>query len=168
MPIHGTREYVTSIAGQLHPRLSRACHYLALLADTETPEHRRFVNLAEGDRMVVELEGAFVRAIHEVYRPRPLAQARLEVHHCNADIQFVLSGSETILTAEKPGPLLEKFNEDSDIGFFTLSSPWSTTVMNPGSSMLIMPGELHAPGILLPEATATTLVRKCVIKIASY
>lgn len=88
------------------------------------------------------------------------ADAALETHNRYIDIQFPLSGVETIgwKAGDQLKEIAKPYATENDISFFS-DQPTTYTAIHPGEFAVYFPQDGHAPGI--GEGT----IRKVVIKV---
>ena len=90
---------------------------------------------------------------------KPHADSHAEYHHLYADLQIDLTGGEGWGYETAPGTEVEPYH--SDIG--QVDSPDAIFgTLGEGRFVLFFPGELHRPGVEMPDCST---VRKAVVKI---
>ena len=91
---------------------------------------------------------------------RPAEEAPLEAHDRYADIQIVLSGSETYGWADRQSLSSPRgeFDAAADIVFYD-DSPTRFFTLQAGEMTVFMPSDAHAPLI------GAGSVRKCIVKV---
>ena len=88
---------------------------------------------------------------------------RFEAHRRMVDVQVLLCGKERILCAPLcDGTAEGDFNEQKDVGFYTVGKQHHPAELSAGSAVLLLPWDLHAPNNPDGEATHN---RKIVFKI---
>ncbi len=135
------------------PRMEEAFRFLQKLA-AEAPADGRY----EGD------DGIY--ATVSSYTAKQYENARMEFHRQYADIQYILSGTESIWVPLSGGlAVTQPFTEGKDCAFTELPKKCgcSRAVLEAGQYAVLFPGELHAPGVEVGHQAAA--VRKIVIKV---
>ena len=130
-----------------HPRLATAFAFL------QRPD------LGTLEAGTYELDGKNVYASIQEPSLKPLNAARLEFHRKYIDVQYVISGAETMGWSPLCGlghP--EEFQEGKDVGF-AADKPQSLLDVRPGMFAIFFPTDAHAP--LIGEGTN----RKVVVKV---
>ncbi|MDF9829646.1 YhcH/YjgK/YiaL family protein [Parabacteroides sp. PF5-6] len=145
--IHDSRKNMQAIAS-LHPLFAQAIAFVEK-TDFTTLEDGRYE--IEGDRLYVAIS---------TITGKKQEEAVLETHNRYIDIQFPLSGVETI--GWKAGSDLQTVTQpyaaDKDITFFG-DQPTTYTAIHPGEFAVYFPEDGHAPGI------GQGTIRKVVIKV---
>lgn len=111
---------------------------------------------------VHELDGlnAFVKVTE--YNTQSPNRVLFEKHEKYADIHYVVSGSENIQLAALAGATLKKpYDAEKDISFYNATEN-QTFLGIPGTFFIILPNELHRPGMNVKESIG---VKKIVVKI---
>lgn len=110
-----------------------------------------------------EIEGDALFAIHQCYRTKPHAEARLEAHRRYIDIQYLHRGEEAVRLARlASGRPLAPFDKGADVGFFAADA-WSVIRLERGMAAIFLPTDLHAPCL---HADGESIVLKTVVKAA--
>ena len=113
----------------------------------------------------VPLDGKNVFAILQRYRTAHADAPKFEYHRKYLDVQYVLSGEESIgwAPAVQMTPSFD-YDEQQDI-CFGLMEPgrWSSVRLQAGQLAVLWPEDAHAPRL---AAGKPVLVRKIVVKIA--
>ncbi|MDF7807828.1 YhcH/YjgK/YiaL family protein [Pontiellaceae bacterium B12219] len=107
-----------------------------------------------------EISGDLVFAIVEKNEGRKIADGKLEAHRKYMDIQYIISGNESMgwsPRADLTGS--EGYDPKRDLEFFT-DAPQSIVKVPPGSFTIFLPSDAHLPGI------GTGPIHKIVIKVA--
>ncbi len=101
----------------------------------------------------------------ETYNTKQALNGKFESHNNYIDIQILLSGEEYIYYRSIEGlKILEKYNEQKDITFYSNDIVDSEKVKLDGTNfMLIYPHEAHAPQISVSDSDKKVL--KVVIKV---
>lgn len=117
-------------------------------------------NLAPGK---YEIDGKNVFANVQEYTTIPWEEAKFEAHHDYTDIQYVVSGRETMtyapvdeLTVKVP------YNEEKDVVFFDNENPGLRIVAKAGEYMIFNPWDGHKPKAAAGEPA---LIKKVIVKI---
>ena len=110
----------------------------------------------DGDRIFANVQDGLTRAKDE---------NRPESHRRYLDIQYVVSGAETIGFAPlaKAGPVTEDFAETSDLLFYDIMNDEMPLVLSEGSYAVFYPWDVHRPGCAVSNPGEK--VRKVVVKI---
>ena len=107
------------------------------------------------------LQGDALFAIVQDYETKPVERGVLEAHRRYIDIQYIVSGSESVGYAPfETQPETVAFSKEKDIGFYEGS--FALCPLQAGSLMILWPEDAHAPGL---SSGASAKVRKVVIKI---
>ena len=135
-----------------HPRFKAAFDWLAKNAAPAPAEGKAEI---DGDRLAYNSQR---------YATHPFDYRKFETHVKYIDIQFVVSGSETIYLGD-PAKMetAVEFNEAKDIKF--LAGRGAGVALNAGEFMIIWPHEAHAPGCD-PADAEESAVQKIIIKVA--
>lgn len=91
-------------------------------------------------------------------------ETRPEIHKDKLDVQYSISGNETIYVRVAPtaAPITDDQFDERDIGFYDTVEDEVAISMHPGDFVVFYPGEIHRPGC----ATSTPVrIKKIVIKI---
>ncbi|WP_124068096.1 YhcH/YjgK/YiaL family protein [Clostridium sp. E02] len=110
-----------------------------------------------------EIDGKNVFANVVEYTTIPWEEAKFEAHHNYSDIQYVISGSET-MTYARLDELVEKvpYNEEKDVVFYNNENPGLKVVVKAGEYMIFNPWDGHKPKAvnIKPEP-----IKKVIVKI---
>ena len=111
-----------------------------------------------------EISGDNCFALVQSYLTKPAAKAAFEAHQRYTDIQFIQSGTETILWTPLATltQVTQPYVAEKDIAFY--ATPALTTAINlsAGDFAIFFPEDGHAPGL---ECGSSAIVRKVVIKV---
>jgi YhcH/YjgK/YiaL family protein len=129
-------------------RFRRAFEYLETLD----------ANVADG---TYRLDEDDLYCMIQAYETTPKEGHEFEAHRNYADIQYMLSGEESILWAPQPTLTVTKPYKP-DIEFYSLTSEPIDLILTPGRFALLLPGDAHAPCI---AHGAPGKVRKAVVKV---
>jgi len=137
-------------------RVTRGLEYLATLTEDA------FSGLASGEVRRVELEGAALFALHQVYETRGLDQAEFEAHRRYIDIQFVFEGREAVQLAflDEAVPLTG-YDTQRDFRLYRVDD-FSTICLKKGMACILYPTDLHAPCL---DFQGRGLIKKTVVKV---
>ncbi|MBR4673068.1 MAG: YhcH/YjgK/YiaL family protein [Victivallales bacterium] len=131
-----------------HPLFAKAFEFLKTADLANLPCDRYDIQGNDLYAMIQEPEG------------KPQEAAKLEVHRKYIDLQFVVSGNETMGWAPICGlGHATPFDDAKDFGLFT-DKPQSWFDVRPGCFAIFFPEDAHAPNV------GTGKHRKVVIKIA--
>lgn len=129
--------------------IERALRYLAVTD---------FSVLEQGKHTI---EGDSIFALVSEYALHDSGSANLEAHRKYADVQFMALGSEIIGYSPLNGnATIEEYSIDRDIAFY--EGEESPVTVSQGMFMILMPGDLHKPGI----GDKQIQVKKVVVKVA--
>ncbi len=129
-------------------RFARACEYL----ETVSPETADGRYEIDGDQVFCMLQG---------YETRSREGHQFEAHRVYADIQYMLSGEESILWAPTPELSVIKPYEP-DIEFYALTPDPTELVLTAGRFCVLFPQDAHAP---CTTHVSVSNVRKAVVKV---
>lgn len=117
-------------------------------------------NLAPGK---YEIDGKNVFANVTEYTTIPWEEAKYEAHHNYTDIQYMISGSET-MTYARADELAEKvpYNEEKDVVFYDNENPGLKVVVKAGEYMIFNPWDGHKPKAAAGEPAP---IKKVIVKI---
>ena len=117
-------------------------------------------NLAPGK---YEIDGKDVYANVTEYTTIPWEEAKYESHHNYTDIQYVITGSET-MTYAPVEDLKEKvpYNEEKDVVFYDNENPGLKVVVKAGEYMIFNPWDGHKPKAAAGEPAP---IKKVIVKI---
>ena len=117
-------------------------------------------NLAPGK---YETDGKDVYANVTEYTTIPWEDAKYESHHNYTDIQYVITGSET-MTYAPVEELKEKvpYNEEKDVVFYDNENPGLKVVVKAGEYMIFNPWDGHKPKAAAGEPAP---IKKVIVKI---
>lgn len=110
-----------------------------------------------------EIDGKNVYANVTEYTTIPWEEAKYESHHNYTDIQYVISGSET-MTYAPVDELKEKvpYNEEKDVVFYDNENPGLKVVVKAGEYMIFNPWDGHKPKAAAGEPAP---IKKVIVKI---
>jgi biofilm protein TabA len=92
--------------------------------------------------------GDEVYAVASKYTTKAVETARLEAHRKFLDVQYLVSGQETMgfLPSAEGLTVLTPYNADKDVEFFAVPSGYSPLSIRAGQFALFRTGEAHMPG----------------------
>lgn len=127
----------------------------AFLREHATPE------LAVG-RHEIDAERMF--ALVAKYATRDYASAEPEAHRRYLDVQYLISGAETIYWTplELVGPVTSPYNDERDLMFFARNDQARPFVLTAGSFALFFPQDAHEPNCHVHQPGD---VHKAVVKV---
>ncbi|MBE7721496.1 YhcH/YjgK/YiaL family protein [Lacrimispora indolis] len=110
-----------------------------------------------------EIDGKNVFANVTEYTTVPWEEAKYEAHHNYTDIQYMISGSET-MTYARIDELAEKvpYNEEKDVVFYDNENPGLKVVVKAGEYMIFNPWDGHKPKAAAGEPA---FIKKVIVKI---
>jgi biofilm protein TabA len=110
------------------------------------------------------ISGDDVYAIASQYASKPPEALRFEAHRKYIDVQYVLSGQETIgfYPSVEGLTVLEPYDAQKDIAFYAAPSTYTRLPMGAGQVAVLRPGQAHMPGAHLDGAHE---VVKIVVKV---
>jgi biofilm protein TabA len=110
-----------------------------------------------------EIDGKNVYANVTEYTTVPWEEAKYEAHHNYTDIQYMISGSET-MTYARIDELTEKvpYNEEKDVVFYDNENPGLKVVVKAGEYMIFNPWDGHKPKAAAGEPA---MIKKVIVKI---
>jgi biofilm protein TabA len=108
------------------------------------------------------IDGERLRASVSSYRTKEPGAVPFEAHRRYVDIQYMLSGSETMYWMPREGcAVREEYSADKDIELLA-DGPASALIAKPGVFLVFFPQDAHKPGCF---AARQEDVRKLVIKV---
>ncbi len=110
-----------------------------------------------------EIDGKNVFANVTEYTTVAWEDAKYEAHHNYTDIQYMISGSET-MTYARIDELTEKvpYNEEKDVVFYDNENPGLKVVVKAGEYMIFNPWDGHKPKAAAGEPA---FIKKVIVKI---
>jgi biofilm protein TabA len=110
-----------------------------------------------------DIDGDNSFALVQSYTTRPQAQGTFEAHQRHIDIQFILSGVETMLWAPLATlQVTQPYLAEKDVALFAMPAQATPLNLRAGEFAIFFPEDGHAPGL---EFGAPSAVRKVVIKV---
>ncbi len=112
-----------------------------------------------------DLDGDLCFALVQTYQTKPQSQALFEAHRKYIDVQFLLSGRETILWAplESMKEQTMPYDEEKDAALWKPVTDFTPLRISAGQFAILHPEDAHAPCI---EQEQPETVFKVVIKVA--
>jgi biofilm protein TabA len=112
-----------------------------------------------------EIDGDRVYAIVQRYETMRTGAPKFEFHRKYIDVQFIVSGEETIGWAPVESmTITEAYNADKDICFGKVAAgKWTPARLHAGQLAVLRPEDAHAPKL---ASGAPSPVMKIVVKIA--
>ena len=134
----------------LSPRFAAAFEFLEKLPASQ-PDGRQ------------DIDGDNCFALVQSYTTRPQAQGTFEAHQRYSDIQFILSGVETMLWAPLATlQVTQPYRAEKDIALYAMPAQTTPLNLRAGEFAIFFPEDGHAPGL---ECGGPSAVRKVVIKV---
>ena len=126
-----------------------------------------FINKATKENLPVgkyELEGCELYASVQEYTTKAEEECRFEGHRKYIDIQYIVSGIETIevIDISKASSQTE-YNEEKDLEFYENNSKATKGVIESGEYGIFFPHDIHRPGMAFNGVQGS--VKKIVVKI---
>ena len=136
--------------GNLHEGIRKGLDFL-LSYDPATPDGR------------VDIDGNNVFALVQSYQTTTTGEKRFEAHRVHADIQYLASGDETIVSA----PLarlkaVTAYDAEKDCTLFADIPDAISLILHPGDFAIFLPEDGHKPGC---HHGGPSAVRKVVVKV---
>ncbi len=108
------------------------------------------------------IDGEKLRATVSSYRTREPAAIPFEAHRQYVDIQYMLSGAETMFWMPRAGcTVREPYSPEKDVELLA-DGPAAALIARPGIFLVFFPQDAHKPGCCM---TVPEDVRKLVIKV---
>jgi YhcH/YjgK/YiaL family protein len=109
-----------------------------------------------------EIDGTNVFALISEYETKNHDDCQPEAHRVYADIQYLISGKETIgFALLNNQPETVAYDAGKDIAFYAAET--SPLILEPGMFAVFFPHDLHRPGMMTGERPDK--VKKAVIKV---
>jgi biofilm protein TabA len=108
-----------------------------------------------------EIDGDNVYAMVQTYETKPASGYEFETHRVYADIQYLISGRETILWAPHEG-LTVVTPYEPDVEMQAAEPNASELFLDAGRFAVFFPDDAHAPCLACPDPST---VRKVVVKV---
>ena len=111
-----------------------------------------------------EINGKDVYASVQEYDTKPVENCKFEGHRNYIDIQFIISGTEIMDSADiYKAQLNSVYNDEKDVEFYAPVDNACRLVVEEGEYAIFMPNDIHRPGIAPNNVGAPT--KKIVVKI---
>lgn len=134
----------------IDPVLAAGLAYLGKAVGSELPDGKH------------PIDGERLRASVSSYRTREPAEVPFEAHRRHIDIQYLLSGSETMFWMPREGcSVREAYSAEKDIELLA-DGPAASLIARQGVFLVFFPQDAHKPGCF---TTGPEDVRKLVIKV---
>ena len=136
---------------KLHPNYEKAFAFLkdAMKQFPETGKHEIL-----GDDLF-----ASVQAYNSVTE-----DGKMEAHEKYVDIQFIVSGKETMYVNDiQKSKLTDAYREDWDVAFYEVDDNASVLTLTPGSFVVLLPNDAHRPCVAFGGVSEP--VQKIVMKV---
>ncbi len=109
------------------------------------------------------IDGDKVYVLIQEYDTVPASELRFEAHRHYLDIQYVISGEESVQVAKTEElEVLEEYNEKKDIVFLKDPTGCSSLLLRTGDYGIFFPEEAHKPKC---SAGSAQRIKKAVVKI---
>ena len=108
-----------------------------------------------------QIDGDSVYCMMQSYATTPLEGHEFESHRVYADVQYLVSGQESIFWAPTPELSVTKPYKP-DIAFYSLVASPTELVLAPGQFCVLYPQDAHVPCVMHQKPSN---VRKAVIKV---
>ncbi len=101
------------------------------------------------------------------YSTKKYENSLWEAHRKYADIHMILEGSELIALADKQDLItIKKYSKKNDVLLLKGNPKIITQIpLMPSTFLLLLPGEIHMPGLNILDKAIKQNVRKAVIKV---
>ena len=136
----------------MHPGFQKVFAFVEKAVAQDLPEGR------------YEIDGDAVFAMVQSYVTKPSEAGSFEAYEKYIDLQFVMSGVETIETLDiAKAAVKTPYDETKDAAFFHSSEKVSIMVLEAGEYGLFFPHDTHKPGRNFAEKVVP--VKKIVVKM---
>ncbi|MEX2681238.1 MAG: YhcH/YjgK/YiaL family protein [Candidatus Sigynarchaeota archaeon] len=109
-----------------------------------------------------------LRVIVQSYHPKNLEDPKFENHHKFIDVQYVVSGTETIFwTKSKDLAITAPYSSEKDVEFCTMKDPAANStslLLEAGMFAIFWPGDWHLPCIDPVVAHPSCIVKSGKVK----
>ena len=135
----------------LHPRFPAAFDALKKYASVDTPDGHYVI---DGDNLFVNVD---------TYETADKKTELYEQHHKYIDIQYIVSGKETIKAINLDDALIsEEYKEERECAFYVPAAGVASFGMTDGDALILFPTDPHCPGLPLGN---TSFVKKIIVKV---
>lgn len=111
-----------------------------------------------------EIDGSRVFAFVNEYTTKSQEEGKLEGHRNYIDIQYLVSGIETIEVVDISKVVLETdYDEANDLAFYENSDKVAKCTIEPGEYGILFPNDIHKPGLSFKDKPR--FVKKIVVKV---
>ena len=111
-----------------------------------------------------ELDGKALYAMVQEYTPKAPADGKFEAHRNYIDIQYIISGIETMGDMDiAKASSKSDYNPEKDVEFYYDNDKAGYCVVEDGEFCIFFPHDVHKPGLMYQD-TATP-VKKIVVKV---
>ena len=136
---------------KLHPNYEKAFAFLkdAMKQFPETGKH--------------EIDGESLFASVQAYNTLT-EDGKMEAHEKYVDIQFIVSGKETMYVNDiEKSELTDAYREDWDAAFYKVDENVSALTLTPGCFVVLLPNDAHRPCVAFEGVSEP--VQKIVMKV---
>ncbi len=110
-----------------------------------------------------EIDGEALFASVQAYNTLT-EDGKMEAHEKYVDIQFIVSGKETMIVNDiKKSELIDAYREDWDAAFYKVDDSCSELTLTPGCFVVLLPNDAHRPGVAFDGVSEA--VQKIVMKV---
>ena len=136
----------------VHPRFREAFAFLERATREQLPVGR------------YELDGKALYAMVQEYDTKSPTENRFEGHRRYIDIQYIISGEETVEVTDLSHVCEETpYSEEKDVLFFREHQAAVRATLCAGEYGIFLPHDIHKPGLFAGDAP--TPVKKIVVKV---
>lgn len=134
----------------LHSGIHKGLKFLANF-DPATPDSR------------IDIDGDDVFALVQSYQTTPSEEKRFEGHRVYADIQYIVSGDEIIVSAPVSRLTPEtEYDSEKDFLLYSDTDDAIDLILRPGDFTIFLPDDAHKPGC---HHKGESSVKKVVVKV---
>lgn len=142
---------VTNAEKDLDPKFAKAVSYL---------RGTDFSSLPDGE---YDIEGRDIYAKVFTLTSKPRSELRAEFHKLYADVQYWIDGTEHMgVSFEKAQDAMIDEHPEDDVSFLDKVRDEREVEAHPGDYMILLPEDIHTPGIAAGEPST---YRKVVVKV---
>lgn len=119
-------------------------------------------NMEKGKHLI---NGEKMFVILDEYQTKPKSVKKAEMHRKYIDVQFIVSGKETIgfaFEGQKSRPT-EEYSAEKDVALYDAVDNETDLLIYNGMYAVFFPGEIHRPGC---DLAGENSVRKAIVKIS--
>jgi len=111
-----------------------------------------------------EIEGTEVYGLVQEYTSKDYEQGKFEGHRKYIDIQYIISGIETIEVIDiSKAKANTEYNNVKDIEFYDNNEKTGSVVLEDGEYAILYPNDIHKPGLAFKGENSP--VKKIVVKV---